>query len=136
PMAVQPMLEGDEEVELEGFLTAELGRRARDFVARHADADEPFFCMLAFNAVHKFAGQLPAEEFDRRGLRKFPDWDPSRSSYVDWSDGAMSPLLPDGRAYYLAQLELMDAKIGARLDELDRRGVADDTIVVYRTDNC
>lgn len=132
-MAVQPMYEGDEPVELEGFLTAELGRRARDFVARHENA--PFFCMVAFNAVHNFCWQLPPEELDRRGLPGFEDWDPGVGDYVDWYDGAISPKLPDGRAYYAAQLELMDAEIGRLLDELDARGLADDTIVVYTTDN-
>lgn len=132
-MAVQPMLEGDREVELEGFLTDELGRRAREFVARHEN--EPFFLMVAFNAVHNFCFQLPDEELERRGLAKFPDWDPSVSSYVDWYDGAIVPNLPDGRAYYLAQLELMDAQIGLLLEELDRRGLAENTIVVYSTDN-
>ncbi|MGH3490638.1 MAG: sulfatase family protein [Actinopolymorphaceae bacterium] len=132
-MAVQPLLDGDEECELEGFLTAELGRRARDFVTRHED--EPFFLMLAFNAVHNFCFQLPDDELAKRGLAKFPDWDPAISSYVDWYDGAISPYLPDGRAYYLAQLDLMDAQIGLVQDELERRGLADDTLVVYTTDN-
>jgi arylsulfatase A-like enzyme len=132
-MAVQPLLDGDEEVELEGFLTAELGRRAREFVARHEE--EPFFLMLAFNAVHNFCFQLPDDELAKRGLAKFPDWDPAMSSYVDWYDGAISPYLPDGRAYYLAQLDLMDAQIGLLLDELGTRGLADDTLVVYTTDN-
>ncbi|GAB3407244.1 sulfatase family protein [Flindersiella endophytica] len=132
-MAVQPMLEGDNEVDLEGFLTDELGRRAREFVASHEE--EPFFLMVAFNAVHNFCFQLPDEELDKRGLEKYGDWDPKTSEYVDWYDGAISPNLPDGRAYYLAQLELMDAQIGKLLDELDRRGLADDTIVVYSTDN-
>ncbi len=132
-MAVQPLLDGDEECDLEGFLTDELGRRARDFVARHES--EPFFLMLAFNAVHNFCFQLPEAELVKRGLTAYDDWDPAVSAYVDWYDGAISPNLPDGRAYYLAQLELMDAQIGALLDELDRRGLADDTIVVYTTDN-
>lgn len=132
-MAVQPMLEADDEVELEGFLTDELGRRARAFVGRHQD--EPFFLMLAFNAVHNFCFQLPDEELDRRGLAKIDDWDASLSSYVDWYDGAIWPDLPDGRAYYLAQLELMDAQIGALLDHLESLGLGDDTIVVYSTDN-
>src|SRR5690606_21854082 len=109
------------------------GRRAREFVARHEN--EPFFLMVAFNAVHNFCFQLPDEELERRGLAKFPDWDPSVSSYVDWYDGAIVPNLPDGRAYYLAQLELMDAQIGLLLEELDRRGLAENTIVVYSTDN-
>jgi arylsulfatase A-like enzyme len=135
-MAVQPMLDGDEESELEGFLTDELGARARDFVARHED--EPFFLMLAFNAVHNFCFQLPEEELVKRGLPKVGDWDPSApsaSAYVDWYDGAIWPDLPDGRAYYLAQLELMDAQIGRLLEELSTRGLAEDTIVVYTTDN-
>ncbi|WP_020579025.1 sulfatase [Actinopolymorpha alba] len=132
-MAVQPLLDGDEECALEGFLTEELGVRARDFVARHED--EPFFLMLAFNAVHNFCFQLPEEELVKRGLARFPDWDPGVSDYVDWYDGAISPHLPDGRAYYLAQLELMDAQIGLLLDELERRDLTGDTIIVYTTDN-
>jgi arylsulfatase A-like enzyme len=132
-MAVQPMFDGDDEVELEGFLTAELGRRAREFVGRHAD--EPFFCMVAFTAVHNFCWQLPADELTRRGLPTHADWDETGEPYADWYDGAISPNLPHGRDYYAAQLELMDAEIGRLLDELDARGLADDTIVVYLTDN-
>ena len=128
-MAVQPMLSGDDEVELDGFLTAELGRRARDFAARHDG--EPFFLMLAFNAVHNFCWQLPPDELARRHLPAHADWhDEDPLPYADWYDGAISPNLPHGRAYYLAQLELMDAEIGALLDALD-----DNTIVVYLTDN-
>lgn len=132
-MGVQPMLEGDDESELEEFLTDELGRRGREFVGRHRD--EPFFLMLSFNAVHNFCFQLPDDELDRRGLAKVDDWDPSISTYLDWYDGAIWPDLPDGRGYYLAQLELMDTQVGAMLDELDRLGLAENTIVVYTTDN-
>lgn len=60
---------------------------------------------------------------------------PDLGDYVDWYDGVISPNLPDGRAYYAAQLDLMDAEIGRLLDELDARGLADDTIVVHTTDN-
>lgn len=133
-MAVQPMLNGDTEEELDGFLTAELGRRARDFVDDHAD--ESFFLMLAFNAVHNFCWQLPPEELERRGLPTRSDWhDADAESYRDWYDGAITPNLEHGREYYLAQLELMDAEINRLLDHLDDRRVADNTIVVYLTDN-
>lgn len=133
-MAVQPMFEGDREVELEGFLTAELGRRARDFMG--SDDDRPFFAMVAFNAVHNFCWQLPPEELEARGLPTHSDWrDPGSVSYEDWYDGAISPNLEHGREYYLAQLELMDREIGLLLDQLDARGLAGDTVVVYLTDN-
>ena len=133
-MAVQPMLEGDDPVALEGFLTDELGRRACDFVTRHAD--EPFYLQLCFNAVHNFCWQLPAEELKRRGLPGMGDWQgDSVPDYQDWYDGVITPNLEHGREYYLAELELMDTQIGAVTGTLDRLGLADDTIVVYLTDN-
>ncbi|MEN5074645.1 sulfatase-like hydrolase/transferase [Isoptericola cucumis] len=133
-MAVQPMLHHRDEVELEGFLTAELGRRAREFI--DGAGDRPFFAMVAFNAVHNFCWQLPPEELERRGLPTRADWDEDgEASYAEWYDGAVSPHLEHGREYYLAQLELMDAEVGRLLDDLDDRGLAEDTIVVYLTDN-
>lgn len=133
-MGAQPMLEGDDAVELNGFLTDEFGRRARDFVDRHVD--EPFFLTLAFNAVHNFCWQLPPEELARRGLPGFEDWsgdDPI--DFADWYDGVITPNLEHGRDYYLAQLELMDRQIGLLLDRLDEHGLTEDTLVVYLTDN-
>lgn len=133
PMAVQPLLSGDDPVEFDGFLTDEFGRRALDFIG--ADDQRPFFCMLAFNAVHNFCWQLPDDELERRGLPKFNDWNPEEASYGDWYDDVIVPNLPHGREYYLAQLELMDAQIGAVLDRLDDLGLREDTLVVYLTDN-
>ena len=133
PMAVQPLSENGEPVEVERFLTDEIADRAAEFIA--ADDERPFFAMVAFNAVHNFCWQLPPEELEARGLPAFEDWYPGASDYLDWYDGAISPNLPNGRAYYLAQLELMDAQIGRLLDLLDARGLAGDTIVVYTTDN-
>lgn len=132
-MGVGPLWENGEAVEWEGFLTWELGRRARDFVARHRS--QPFFLMLCFNAVHNFCWQLPAEELRLRGLPAHDDWSPARGAYGDWADDAIAPNLEHGREYYLAQLELMDAEIGKLMDELQRQGATDDTIVVYTTDN-
>jgi arylsulfatase A-like enzyme len=128
-MAVQPLLSGDEPVEHEGFLTAELGRRAAQFIS--GEDDRPYFCMLAFNAVHNFCWQLPEDELAARGLPTFRDWTPDvNDSFNEWYDDAIVPNLPHGREYYLAQLELMDAEIGRLLDLVD-----DNTIVVYVTDN-
>ncbi|MGO1385324.1 MAG: sulfatase family protein [Arachnia sp.] len=133
-MAVQPLLEGDDPVEIEGFLTEILGERSREFVA--ADDDRPFFCMVAFNAVHNFCWQLPQEELDERGLPVYEDWSPDTGvPYGEWYDDVIVPNLPHGREYYLAQLELMDRQIGAMLDQLDELGLAENTLVVYITDN-
>ncbi|WP_425865139.1 sulfatase family protein [Arthrobacter sp. TWP1-1] len=133
PMAVQPLWNGEEPQELEGFLTDAIGERSRQFVAEHAD--KPFMATVAFNAVHNFCWQLPAQELEKRGLPAYDDWNPGASEYIDWYDGAISPHLENGRAYYLAQLELMDAQIGLILDQLDELGLAEDTLVFYLTDN-
>ena len=133
--AVQPMLVGDEPVDCEEFLTTELGRRACEFVDEQAERDEPFFLMLAFNAVHNFCWQLPPDELRRRGLPSRDDYQGEEPEYLDWYDGQIAPELDHGRDYYVAQLELMDAEVGRLLDQLDASGVADDTVVVYLTDN-
>jgi arylsulfatase A-like enzyme len=132
-MAVHPMLDGDEPVALEGFLTDELADRAIRFV--DSSTDQPYFCLLAFNAVHNFCWQLPPEELQRRGLPVHADWHDQDGSYAEWYDGAITPNLDHGRDYYLAQLELMDAAIGRLLDHLERTGQAENTIIVYLTDN-
>ncbi|MGF2949873.1 sulfatase family protein [Microbacterium alcoholitolerans] len=138
-MGVQPFWAGEEPAPFDGFTTDEIADRAIDFMQRHGvgekQGEQPFFAMVAFNAVHNFAWQLPEDEREARGLPPFEDWHPGASEYLDWYDGAISPNLPDGRAYYLAQLELMDRAIGRLLDTLDAGGAASDTIVVYLTDN-
>ena len=93
--------------------------------------ERPYFCMLAFNAVHNFCWQLPESELAARALPAFRDWTPDvNNSFAEWYDDVIVPNLPHGREYYLAQLELMDAEIGRLLDLVD-----DNTIVVYTTDN-
>ncbi|GAB3537585.1 sulfatase-like hydrolase/transferase [Arthrobacter tecti] len=137
-MAVAPMWESTargeaREVEDDGFLTELIGSRARDFMEKHREG--PFFAYVAFNAVHNFAWQLPDEELQKRGLPPWEDWYAGAEEYMDWYDGAVAPNLPNGREYYLAQLELMDREIGRLLDSLKEMGVEDDTIVIYLTDN-
>lgn len=152
-MAVQPMFQGSggevRESELEGFLTEELGRRTREFivgssaepspessaVAAETTPSQPFFAMLAFNAVHNFCWQLPEDELAARGLPPVPDWTAEMGSYADWYEEAVNPNLENGRAYYLAQLELMDRQIGLILAQLDGNGIAEDTLLIYLTDN-
>lgn len=132
-MGVLPLYDGDQEVEYEGFLTEELGCRASDFIRRHHD--KTFFAMVAFNAVHNFCFQLPPDELRKRGLPTYGDWGGADGTFDDWYDGSIWPHLPHGRDYYQAQLELMDTEVGRMLDELDRCGLSDDTVVVYLTDN-
>lgn len=130
-----PLYDGGAEVESSTHLSELFADRAIDFIERSETSGDPYFCMVAFNAVHNFTWQLPQEELDRHSLPGRPDFDPSVEEYVDWYDGVISPNLPDGRAYYLAQLELMDRHIGRMLDAVEAAGSSENTVIVYLTDN-
>lgn len=93
----------------ERYLTDEFSREAVEFVGRHKD--NPFFLFLAYNAPHA-PMQAPAEE-----IEKFRH-------------------IPDGkRRTYAAMVSVMDRGIGELLDELDRLGIADNTLVFFLSDN-
>jgi arylsulfatase A-like enzyme len=91
-----------------GYLTDNLGREAVSFIARHEK--RPFFLYLAFNAVH-FPLQAPPEV-----IRKYDTGNPDRDTY-------------------LAMLEREDAAVGKVLDELERRRIDGNTLVVFFSDN-
>lgn len=131
---VAPLYEDGRETDCERHLTVELTERALAFLDE-GPAQQPFFCMLAYNAVHNFAWQLPPEELAARALPSHEDHDPAVADYLDWYDGAISPRLEDGRGYYLAQLEIMDREIGRLLDHLEDTGRRERTLVVYLSDN-
>ncbi|MDO5729512.1 MAG: sulfatase-like hydrolase/transferase [Actinomycetaceae bacterium] len=134
-MGVQPMVENGEKVSCEKHLTVEFADRAIAFMEDAVGADQPFFCMVAFNAVHNFTWQLPDFELDQRGLPQHPDFDADTSKYLDWYDGVVSPNLHNGREYYLAQLDIMDREIGRLTQHLEAFGQRDNTMIVYLTDN-
>lgn len=100
-----------EAVSTEGeYLTDLFSREAVSYVREHAA--EPFFLHLAYNAPH-FPLQAPAETID--AYRR-----PGRTTAV---------------ATLYAMLEIMDRGMGELLDELDRLGIAEDTIFVFASDN-
>ena len=132
---VQPLLRNGVEVDVEGHTTQVFADAALEFIDDDSRPDDPFFCMLAFNAVHNFAWQLPDDELEARALPKREDFDETIDDYIDWYDGAISPNLDHGRDYYIAQLELMDRQIARVLEHLDERGLRESTLVVYLTDN-
>lgn len=132
---VHPLRRNGEEVDVEGHTTQVFTDAALEFIDDEARTEAPFFCMLAPNAVHNFTWQLPEDELEARALPAHDDFDESVDEYLDWYDGAISPNLENGRAYYLAQLELMDRQIGRVLDHLDATGLRENTLVVYLTDN-
>jgi arylsulfatase A-like enzyme len=85
---------------------------AVDFVGRNTEG--PFFLYLVYNT-----GLPPYQA---------PDLPPDR-----WDEGWEEKTA--SRATLIQMIEAMDAGIGRLLDEFDRRGLADDTIVIYTHDH-
>lgn len=92
------------------YLTDVLTEEAAGFVQRHRQ--EPFLLCLMYNAPHSPLQAPPAlvQRYEDRGF---------------------GPAV----ATTYAMIEAMDAGIGRLLDELDRQGLAENTIVLFTSDN-
>lgn len=103
------MRRGDTPVRETDYLTDAFTREALSFIDRHTT--EPFFLYLAYNAIH-----TPMQVPNAR-LKKF-------IGIKDITRRAMA-----------AMLESMDAGIGRILQKLREKGIAENTIVVFISDN-
>jgi arylsulfatase len=81
---------------------------AVDYITRQAKAGKPFFCWANTTRMHAFT-HVKAEHRDKPGL----------TSRTEYNDGMIEH----------------DAHVGKLLKALDDLGIADDTIVLYTTDN-
>jgi arylsulfatase A-like enzyme len=97
-------------VKEEGYVTELLGRDAVALIEGH-DPKTPLFLYLAFTAPHA-PYQVPQEYLDRYKAIA----DPSRRAYA-------------------AMITAMDDQIGKVLGALKRRGMRDNTLVVFQSDN-
>ncbi|MEX2581540.1 MAG: sulfatase-like hydrolase/transferase [Verrucomicrobiales bacterium] len=110
-----PVLERDgEPFQARGFIADIVTDEAIAFMRLSAEKTEPFFCYVPFNTPH-----TPAS---------VPDADWRR-----WRN-ASEPGDPFTRAMY-ALCENIDANLGRLLEALDSLGIAEDTVVLFLTDN-
>ena len=93
-----------------GYSTTLLGDAAVRLISAH-DAKIPLFLYLAFNAPHT-PYQAPQHYLDR---------------YKDIAE-------PNRRAY-AAQITAVDDQIGRVVDALDKKGMREDTLIVFQSDN-
>ncbi len=110
--------DGDVPVERNGYLTDLLGDRAVETVNEHATAKKPFFLSLHFNAPH-WPWVAHGDEDESERLRG--------GNLRHYDGGTMRT--------YARMVQAMDTQIGRVLQALDVNGIADDTIVVFTSDN-
>jgi len=93
---------------------------AEKFIRQNAAKDAPFFCYLSYNAVH---GPLRTDKSK------------PASAPEAWVKRALDRGVSFLRSDYVAILEHMDHNIGRLVDLLDELGIADNTLIVFVSDN-
>jgi arylsulfatase A-like enzyme len=109
----------DVQVHQMGYLTDMLGSRAVDVVDGYAKSGRPFLMSLHFNAPH-WPWEAPGDQAESNRLR-------SASSLFDFDGGTQKT--------YQRMIQEMDLQIGRVLDALNANGIAQNTIVVFTSDN-
>jgi len=92
------------------YFTELVTERAVDFVRRMAGEGRPFFLYVPYSSPH-YPMHAPKEYLDR------------------------FPALPEDRRIMAAMIAAMDDGVGAMLDELERSGLREDTVVFFQSDN-
>ncbi len=103
-----------------GHATELFTQWAEDFIRENAGKESPFFCYLAYNAVH---GPLRVEKSK------------PASAPEAWVKKALDRGVSFLRSDYVAILEHMDHNIGQLVSVLDELGVAENTLIVFVSDN-
>ena len=103
-----------------GHATELFTQWAEDFIRENAGKESPFFCYLAYNAVH---GPLRVEKSK------------PASAPEAWVKKALDRGVSFLRSDYVAILEHMDHNIDQLVSVLDELGVAENTLIVFVSDN-
>ena len=115
-------------------------REAIQFLEQHA-GKRPFFLYLPFNAPHNSSALDPEIRSSVQAPQKYKDlYPPVKDTYREIDDhkyaGKARVTTPEARQRdYRAAVTCMDDSIGRILTLLDEKGIADDTIVVFFSDN-
>ncbi|MCA9065015.1 MAG: arylsulfatase, partial [Planctomycetaceae bacterium] len=104
------LLRGSQSVQTDGYITDVLTDEALRFISDHRTG--PFFCYVAYNAPHS-PYQVPDQYFDRFKAKGFDDT----------------------LAAFYGMCENIDDNVGRMLKYLETEGLADNTIVLFLTDN-
>ncbi|MEC5126313.1 sulfatase-like hydrolase/transferase [Verrucomicrobiales bacterium BCK34] len=115
-------------------------REALRFLEDHSGKD-PFFLYVPFNAPHNSSALEPeirtSVQAPDKYKKMYPPVDPEFQEIEEYKyGGAAKVVTKEARQRdYRASVTCMDESIGKMLTLLDEKGIADDTIVVFFSDN-
>jgi arylsulfatase A-like enzyme len=108
--------DGDAKIHQAGYLTNLLGDRAVAAVSDYAKAKRPFFISLHFNAPH-WPWEGPGDEAESQRVKSLWDFDGG------------------SQKTYAGMVQQMDLQVGRVMKALDSGGVANNTVVIFTSDN-
>jgi len=112
----EDLWEDDVKIRHTGYLTDLLGNRAVDVVNAYAKPGQPFLVSLHFNAPH-WPWEAPGDEAESQRLTNLFHFDGGT------------------QRTYRRMIQQMDLQVGRVLQALDANGIAENTIVVFTSDN-
>jgi arylsulfatase A-like enzyme len=115
---IEDLWDDDVQVHQSGYLTDLLGNRAVEVITGYAKSDRPFFASIHFNAPH-WPWEAPGDEAESQRL--------SRKALPDFDGGSQKT--------YQRMVQAMDVQVGRILQTLDARGLTENTIVIFTSDN-
>lgn len=129
------------------FITDIFNEKALAFIKRQNE-DRPFYLQLSHLAVHvptnvvdeKWAKKVgaPYRPWDRNAKKwEYPYWEPDEEEGLDFHKrwNHMGEVDPNGRRCYLSHLLALDDGISQVLDALEERGLRENTVVFFVSDN-
>lgn len=114
----EDLWDGDVRIQETGYMTHLLGNRAVETIGRFAEKGTPFLLSLHFSAPH-WPWEAPGDEAESQYV--------AGSTLRHFDGGTL--------ATYQRMVEAMDTEIGRVLHALDAHGLAENTIVVFTSDN-
>ncbi|GIX00081.1 MAG: sulfatase [Pirellulaceae bacterium] len=115
------------------YLPLRLGRQTAEFIHQAKDDDRPFFAMLSFYSVHAPIQTTEAlwrkyrDKAERMGLAV------PRQRFL--FDRTQEVRQVQDNPLYAGMMEALDKAVGTVLDAIDDSGQADNTIIVFTSDN-
>lgn len=105
--------------------------KSREFITRCIDNDRPFFCYIPSAVPH--AAMHAPQELHEKWRKVFPEFDNVIGKYG--AGGEPCPNVVNPIAGFAAMMEHFDNEVGALLALLKEKGVDENTLVMFASDN-
>lgn len=124
------------------YLPDYLGEQVVDLIEDHADSDDPFFLNYDPYLVHTplQAPDEAVERYERKrealGLDDIQEYEiRNRYPYEEDKDSRIKHRIVQSDPTYAAMVEALDYNVGRILEALERTGQAEETVVIFTSDN-